>query len=183
MTEPLAPFPLIKTKIQVPQLSAPLVDRQRLTSRLDEALTKKLTLISAPAGSGKTTVVLEWLRSSTYPVAWISLDDGDNDISRFLIYLAEALEQCHPNRGKNAIALLRSPTPPTSQTVLASLINELIDLPQKTILVLDDYHVIQTPDIHEGLAYALDHLPPNIHLILTSRSDPPLPLSRLRGRR
>ncbi len=156
-------------------------------------MNRKLTLVSAPAGFGKTTLLSEWIqrRGEVTPplsVAWVSLDESDNDPSRFLAYFIAALQTVRADIGEAALAMLLSSQPPPIEAILTALINEITAIPKGDreghphILVLDDYHVIEAQPIHDGLAFLLDHLPPQMHLVIASRSDPPLPLSRLRGR-
>ena len=167
------PSPLLRTKTYIPPLGPALVSRPRLIARLNEGLTHKLSLISAPAGSGKTTLLSEWVRHSGRPVAWLSLDEGDNDPARFLAYLIAALQTVHPDVGKAARVTPQSPQASPSETVgleqsvLTALINEIAALPiphdsgGPCILVLDDYHLITTQPIHDALIFLLQtHFPP-----------------------
>ena len=176
---------LLTTKMSVPPPRSNMVARPRLTQRLNMAMKERLTLIVAPAGWGKTTLISTWhadLGPNASPLAWVSLDAGDNDPIRFWTYVIAALNRQHPNMGENSLALLyASPSPPI-EVVLTSLLNALALLPTETALVLDDYHLIETRPIHDALAFLLEHLPPNVHLVIASRSDPLLPLARLRAR-
>ena len=172
---------LLTTKLYVPRRRPDLVPRPRLIERLDEGVQRGLTLISAPAGFGKTTLLSDWSRQSVWPVAWICLDDGDNDPVSFLSYLIAALGTIHEDVGAEPLAMLRSGSPPI-EPVLIMLCNEIAQLPHDFVLVLDDYHVVENEGVHEAVAFMLDHLPPQMHLMITGRADPPLPLSRLRGR-
>jgi LuxR family maltose regulon positive regulatory protein len=174
----------------VPQVRRELVRRPRLTSRLDDAFRagRKLTLLSAPAGFGKTTLLSEWIGGAP-PVAWVSLDEGDNDPTRFWAYLLAALEGVWLGAGQEAGALLHAPQPPPIEAVVTVLLNEIVAasaaegaVAPPGILILDDYHLIENPAIHQGLAFLLDHLPSQMHLLISSRADPPLPLARLRAR-
>jgi LuxR family maltose regulon positive regulatory protein len=233
--------PLLTTKLYIPPLRQEMVSRPRLVERLNAGLDRKLTLISAPAGFGKTTLLSEWisalgqrniksewrgksaqgrdLQYETYNrVAWLSLDERDNDAGRFWIYLVTALQTISPKLGATTLALLETPSlaqplsmpskqrrldkdargaprvekasePDRTEVALTALINEVAATRRDEnecplILVLDDYHVIATEAIHAGLTFLLDHLPPagGLHLVVTGRTDPPLPLSRLRGR-
>ncbi len=176
--------PLVTTKLYIPPARPNLVPRPRLTERLDETMRRKLTLISAPAGFGKTTLLSEWIRAKAQGarVAWVSLDDGDNDPARFISYLIAALQSFKSAHGDNAPArLLTSKTSPL-QAALTVLINDLDAVPHDLILVLDDYHVIRARSIHDAIAFLLDHLPPQMHLVMATRADPPLPVGRLRAR-
>jgi len=188
---------LLATKLHVPSVRSELVPRPRLTGRLDEGLERKLTLVSAPAGFGKTTLVSEWVTSCETPVAWVSLDEGDNDLTRFLSYLIAALQTIQADLGAGALDLLQSPQPPLVEPILTALINEVVagsrgpstssagpgqDSGCGFVLVLDDYHIIESLPVDKALAFLLDHLPSNMHVLLTSRTDPSLPLSWLRKR-
>ena len=177
--------PLLTTKLHIPPVRPALVPRQRLIERLNEGLLRKLTLISAPAGFGKTTLVSEWHASPAgreVPLAWLSLDDDDNDPVRFWAYVIAALQTVSASVGTEAQALLQSPQPPSSKTIISSLLNDLASLDQDVTLVLDDYHVIEAPAIHSALTFLLDHLSPRLHIVVVTRVDPPLPLARLRAR-
>jgi LuxR family maltose regulon positive regulatory protein len=173
---------LLNTKLYIPRRRPDLVLRPRLTERLNVGLGRKLTLISAPVGFGKTTLLSEWIPTSERCVAWVWLDEDDNDPSRFWAYFIAALQMLHPNIGELALALFRSPQPASIPSVMTSLVNEIDAFPDVFALVLDDYHLIATQVIHDGLAFLLDHLPPRMHLVISTRTDPPLPLARLRGR-
>ena len=187
---------LLQTKFFKPALRSTLINRQHLTDHLHASVGNgtngfavRLTLVSAPAGFGKTTLISTWLaqfsavrsQSLDKRSVWLSLDENDNDPIRFLVYLIGALQTAVPEVGQTAVHLLQSPQPPTLTTVLTLLINELSQTPIPLILVLDDYHLVTTPAIHQALAFLLEHLPPQLHLVLITRSDPPLPLSRLRA--
>jgi LuxR family maltose regulon positive regulatory protein len=156
-----------------------------LVERLHQGTERKLTLVCAPAGFGKTTLLAEWLASTPAgerPAAWVSLDQSDNDPALFWAYFITAMQPMRAGVGGNALSLLHSPQPSLIESVLTTLINEINAIEEEFALILDDYHVIQSRSIHEALAFLLDHLPPRMHLIIASRSDPPLPLPRLRGR-
>jgi LuxR family maltose regulon positive regulatory protein len=149
-----------------------------------------LTIISASAGFGKTTLVSEWVNDCERPVAWLSLDEGDNDPTRFLTYLVTALQTIAPNMGAEVLGVLQSPQPPSTESILTSLINEVTTIPDNPsagsgrgfVLVLDDYHIIDSKPVDNILAFLLEHQPPQMHLVIATREDPPLPLSRLRAR-
>ncbi len=188
---------LLTTKLYIPHPRSDRVLRPRLIARLNDALRgrRKLTLISAPAGFGKTTLLSEWSQGSELSVAWLSLDEGDNDLTRFLTYFIAALQTIRTDIGKTALTSLHAsrPQPPAIEAVLTSLVNEigaLLDNPstlplvagRSFALVLDDYHLISAQPIQHALTFLLDHLPPSMHLIIASRTDPPLPLARLRIR-
>lgn len=174
---------LLQTKLHAPKGRAALVPRPRLIAKLDEALSSPLTLISAPAGFGKTSLVLEWQAQSQQPMAWLSLEADDSEPNRFLDYLVAALQTLDSTVGQNLLPLLQSPQPPPIKTMLAPVLGDLNRLTQPALVVLDDYHVIQNQAIHEALVYLIDHLPPQLRIILTTRSDPPLTLAlwRVRG--
>jgi len=173
--------PLLATKLYLPRLRRSLVPRPRLSERLDRGAETKLTLVSAPAGFGKTTLLTEWLELLKYSAAWVSLDQADNHATSFWSYVVAALQTVKPHIGANAIALLQSPPPAPIEAVLTLLLNELSAISNEVVLVFDDYHVIDARDIHDGMVFLLDHLPPRLHLVIASRADPPLPLARLRG--
>ncbi|WP_448624350.1 LuxR C-terminal-related transcriptional regulator [Geodermatophilus sp. URMC 64] len=174
--------PLLETKLHVPRRRRGLVARARLIERLRRADDAPLTLVSAPAGFGKTTVLTEWLGSADgRSVAWLSLDPRDNDPALFWAYLIAALRTAAPDVGVGALGLLSSPQS-SAEAVLGALVNDLATLPDDVVLVLDDYHVIESPQIHDGTAFLVEHLPAQVHLVLAGRADPPLPLARWRGR-
>src|SRR5215208_4682042 len=183
---PLSSDSLVYTKLRPSQARPELVARLRLTATLEREPGRKLTLISAPAGFGKTTLLVEWLRERTGGegyVAWVSLDEGDNDPVRFLSYLVAALRRTGEEEfGEGVLAALRSPGPPRMVAVLGALINELTDLPGEVAVVLDDYHVIDSENVHWIVTFLLERLPENVHLVISGRVDPPLPLARLRAR-
>lgn len=181
--ESLSSTALLTTKLFLPAARTDLVRRSRLTERLNQNLQLKLTLISAPAGFGKTTLLGEWIPASPRCVTWVSLDKGDNDAMRFWSYVIASLQLLRNDLGKKTQALLNSPHPPTFEIILTSLANEINAFPEAFALVLDDYHLIEAQPIHAGLALLFEHLPRNMHVIITSRADPPLPLPRLRARR
>ena len=178
------PAPILATKLYIPPPRPKVVPRPRLIERLNEGLAagRKLTLISAPAGFGKTTLVSEWVAGCERPVAWLSLDEGDNDPARFLTYLVAALQTIAPNIGAGVLAALQSPQPPPTESILTTLLNEITTIPDNFILVLDDYHVIDSKPVDQALTFLLEHLPPQMHLVIATREDPHLPLARLRAR-
>jgi LuxR family transcriptional regulator, maltose regulon positive regulatory protein len=190
-------IPLIETKLFLPSPRPGLVGRPALRDRLDRGLRARLTLVSAPAGFGKTTLLVDWLSSVVPPshepshepvldgrprAAWLSLDPGDNDPARFWRYVVAALRTARPGVGEAALALLQDSPSPALETVLTTLVNELATVEGDTILVLDDYHVLDSPPVHDAMTFLLAHLPARLHLVLATRSDPPLPLPRLRAR-
>ena len=178
------PAPILATKLYIPPPRAVVVPRWRLIDRLDEGLARgcKLTLVSASAGFGKTTLVSEWVAQCARPVAWLALDEGDNDLTRFLTYLAAALQTVAAEIGNAALAMLQAPQPPPSEAILIPLLNEIAALPEPFVLVLDDYHVIDSQVVDQALTFLIDHQPPQMHLVIATRQDPALPLARLRAR-
>ncbi len=174
--------PILATKLYVPPPRPNAVLRPRLTERLDEGLHRKLTLISAPAGFGKTTLLGEWVAGCERPAAWLSLDEGDSDPTRFLAYLVAALQTIAPNIGEGVLGTLQSPQPPPTESILTALLNEIATVQDDLVLVLDDYHVIDATPVDDALAFLLEHLPPQMHLVIATREDPHLPLARLRAR-
>ena len=173
---------LLATKLHIPRPRPHLVLRPRLIEQLQQGMERPLTLVSAPAGFGKTTVLAQWLAESSLPVAWLSLEPEDNDPTRFLSYMIAALQTLDPQLGTTALALLRTPQPPSPEAVLAVLANDLVGRNVGDVaLVLDDYHVITSESIQRGMTFLLEHLPHELHLILATRADPPLPLARLRA--
>ena len=173
---------LLVMKLHIPRSQSKLVLRPRLLERLEAGAVGPATVVCAPAGYGKTTLVSEWVHQRQQPAAWLSLDAGDNDTSRFWSYLIAALQTLREGMGELALALLQSPQPPSPEAVLTAMINEIASFPQDFSLLLDDYHVIDTEPIHKAIAFLIDHLPPHMHLVITSRVDPPLQLAGLRGR-
>ncbi len=174
-------LPLLKTKLYIPTSPALRVVRSHLITRLDEVEKKSLTIISAPAGFGKTTLLAEWIAQTALPVAWLSLDNGDNDSYRFLSYLTETLESIHENVGREARQLMQSSHMVPAHIILASLLNNLEMLAEPCVIVFDDYQFITERAVHEATSYLLDHLPSNLHVVLATRADPPLQLGRLRA--
>ncbi len=174
--------PILATKLYIPPPRTKIVLRPRLIERLNEGLAGKLTLISASAGFGKTTLVSEWIASCGMPVSWISLDEGDSDPPRFITYLVAALQTIQADIGEGLLAPLQSPQPLQIEVVLTTLLNEISTIPEEFLLVLDDYHSIDSKSVDKALAFILEHQPPQIHLVIATREDPSLPLARFRGR-
>lgn len=176
-------MPLLQTKLHIPHLRWEFVRRSQLIDLLKTHQHKKLTLITAPAGFGKTTLATCWLTQQNSPVAWVSLDESDNDPIRFFLYVITALNRASAaGIGQKALDLLESSDPVSHNTLLAYLINDLVQLDSNLILALDDYHLIHTGKIHDALAFLLDNQPTQLHLVLISRAEPPLPLARLRSK-
>ena len=171
---------LLATKLHVPRPRPGFLSRPRLLERLTEGTARELTLICAPAGFGKTSLLGDWARHSRQPVAWLSLDGGDSDPARFWRYVAAALDELRPGIRQRVDALFQGAQPPP-ETVLTTLVNELVEGPEKVVLVLDDYHLVEAPPVHDSLTVLLERLPPQLRLVLAGRADPPLPLARLRA--
>jgi LuxR family maltose regulon positive regulatory protein len=178
------PTPILATKLFIPPPRPKIVLRPRLIDRLNEGLAMgcKLTLISASAGFGKTTLVSEWVACCKRPVAWLSLDEGDNDVTRFLTHFVAALQTIVANIGAGVLGVLQSPQPPPIESILTDLLNEITSVPENFVLVLDDYHSIDSKPVDNAIAFLLEHLPPQMHLVITTREDPQFPLARLRAR-
>ncbi len=174
---------LLQTKLFVPLTRSDLVNRNRLTTQLDEGLAKKITLISAPAGFGKTTLVTSWLKQSNLKSAWVSLDEGDSDPARFISYLFAALIKSNAI-SDSAQDTLDSPHHPNLESQLGALINDILanGAEEKIVVVLDDYHLIENQSVHQAINFLVENQPPQLHIVLISREDPPLHLSLLRGR-
>src|SRR5438477_11418746 len=174
--------PILATKLYLPRLRPNVVFRPRLLERLNEGVHRKLTLIAAPAGFGKTTLVSAWVAGLDQQVAWLSLDEGDNDPARFLAYLVADLQTIAATIGEGVLDVLQSSQPPPPEAILTALLNEITTLPDDFVLVLDDYHVIDAKPVDLALTYLVEHLPPQMHLVIATREDPQLPLARLRAR-
>jgi LuxR family transcriptional regulator, maltose regulon positive regulatory protein len=176
--------PILTTKFFVPPPRPKAILRPLLIERLREGLcaNRKLTLISAPAGFGKTTLVSEWVSGCERPFAWLSLDEADNDLTRFLTYLVAALQRVIPKFGEGASSAIQSPQPPPTESILTNLLNAISMLPDNFIFVLDDYHVLDAKPVDDAVTFLLEHLPPQMHLVIATREDPHLPLARLRVR-
>lgn len=175
--------PILATKLYIPPPRPDVVPRPRLLERLNEGLDRNrtLTLVSAPVGFGKSTLVSAWIAGLGRPTAWLSLDDGDNALPRFLAYLVAALQTISADIGAGALSLLQASQPP-SEAILTDVLNEVAALRERFVVVLDDYHVIDARPVDHALVFLLEHLPPQMHLVMTTREDPRLPLSRLRAR-
>lgn len=174
--------PLLKTKFHIPALRSLLVKRDRLIGLLNQGIERKLILVSAPAGFGKTTLLSDWSHQIGISVSWLSLDERDNDPTQFWTYIVGALQRTHSNVGEATLAMLHSTESISFESFLIPLINEIANAKDNIALILDDYHVITAHPIHQALTFLLDHLPSQLHLIIASRVDPALPLARLRAR-
>jgi len=174
------PTPILATKLYIPRLRPHVVIRPRLIERLNEGLYRKLTLIAAPAGFGKTTLVSAWVAGCDRQVAWLSLDKGESDPTLFLTYLVAALQTIASTIGEGVSGVLQSPQPPPTESILTALLNEITTIPDNFVLVLDDYHVLDAKPVDQALTFLLEHLPPQMHLVIATREDPALPLARLR---
>ena len=173
---------LLHTKLMKPGLHSAVVQRGGLLARLDASLIKKLTLVTAPTGFGKTTLVSMWIASRAVKSAWVTLDENDNDPARFWTYVCSALRSFDSTVGKSTLSALTTPQPPSFQALLSPLINDLERLKETCVLVLDEYHAITSAEISDGLSFLIQHLPDALHLILVSRNEPSLPLGILRAR-
>lgn len=176
--------PILATKLYIPPPRAKIVLRPRLIERLNEGVSSgsRLTLISASAGFGKTTLISEWISRCGRSVGWLSLDEGDNDPTRFLTYLTTALQTIKANLGEGVLSALHSPEPPAPDLFLPTLLNEIAALTENFLLVLDDYHLIESPSVEQALVFLVERQPPQMHLVLATREDPTLPLARWRAR-
>jgi LuxR family transcriptional regulator, maltose regulon positive regulatory protein len=172
---------LLATKVNLPRTRPDRLARSRLVQRLDEGMGRPLVLVCTPAGFGKTTLLADWAADATLPVGWLSLDPDDNDPMRFWRYVVAALDRVVGGLGEHLVPLLSPGSGTSTHGVVTALINRLQAQPDELALVLDDYHLIDEPAIHDSLGFLLSHLPPRLHLVIASRSDPPLPLARLRA--
>jgi LuxR family transcriptional regulator, maltose regulon positive regulatory protein len=176
------PEGLLTTKLHLPRPPAGFVARPRLVDRLDDGLARKLTLVSAPAGFGKTSLLADWSQRRASHVGWLSLDAGDNDPVRFWRHVAAALDRARPGIAGRVAPLLGSPGLASFEALVTTLVNELAAEPDERLLVLDDYHAIETGSVHESMSFLLEHAPPGLHVVLASRADPQFALARLRAR-
>jgi LuxR family maltose regulon positive regulatory protein len=173
--------PILLSKLHIPKLRREFISRPRLLRLLDQGTNRKLTIISSPAGFGKTTLLSEWVPITGLPAGWVSLDEEDNDLIRFLTYLVAALKQVDENVDDTTLSLMRSPQPVAVSAALTALLNQIDRFPDDFLIVLDDYHLIEDKSIHRAVDFILNHLPTQMHLVLVTRADPPLQLARLRG--
>ncbi len=174
--------PLLQTKLRIPRVRPDLITRPRLTAMLNEAMWRKVILLCAPPGSGKTTLLSEWADGNPTPIAWLTLDESDNLLENFLTYLVSALQNVIPECGAAALASLQLPQPVSVEDFAASLINDLDRVQTPVVLVLDDFHLVRTPSAQTVVQMLVEHIPACLHLMIASRSDPPLPLHRMRAR-
>jgi LuxR family transcriptional regulator, maltose regulon positive regulatory protein len=172
---------LLATKLYLPRPQPGFVSRPRLVGQLDQGLVGPLTLVCAPAGFGKTALLADWARRGRRPVGWLSLDAGDNDPARFWRHVVAVLEGVRPGVAEWVAQLLGPPAPPSFEGLVTALINQLAAQPDEVVLALDDYHLVEAQPVHGSLGFLLEHLPPQVRLVVASRADPPLPLARLRA--
>lgn len=172
---------MLLTKLHIPPVSQHIVHRPELYKKLDIGLSRKLILISAPAGFGKTTLLSDWINQNKISTAWISLDKGDNDPVEFLNYMISGIQNIHKEFGQSALKLLNSPNKPSDESIACLLINEILTINQNFLLVLDDFHLVEGDGIIKLISYLLEHLPGNIHIAIITRSDPTIPIARLRS--
>lgn len=186
------PSPLLTTKLYIPPKRPELVHRPRLISQLNKGLYRKLTLVSAPAGYGKSTLITDWVDNLQIEskdqtphelnIAWLSIDSADNDLARFLSYLITALQTHQPSLGESVLAMASKSSRDTIEPLLTLLLNDLAQFEGNLVVILDDYHLIQTSEIHQAMVFLLEHAPPKFHIVIATRSDPPFPLSRWHAR-
>jgi LuxR family maltose regulon positive regulatory protein len=172
---------MLLTKLHIPPVGNNIVHRSELFEKLNSGLSRKLILISAPAGFGKTTVVSDWIDQNKIPTTWFSLDNGDNDPVDFLSYIISGIQSIHTAFGQSALKLLNSPNRPSVESIASLLINEILNINQNFLLVLDDFHLIKSNEVLNLVTYLLEHIPGNIHIVILTRSDPALSVSRLRS--
>ena len=172
---------MLLTKLHIPPAGNNVVHRSELFEKLNSGLSRKLILVSAPAGYGKTTLVSDWISQNKIPAAWLSLDNGDNDPAVFLSYVISGIQSIHKEFGQSALRLLNSPNSPSVESIASLLINEILNINQNFLLVLDDFHLIKSNEVLKLVTYLLEHIPGNIHIVILTRSDPALSVSRLRS--
>jgi LuxR family maltose regulon positive regulatory protein len=172
---------MLLTKLHIPPAGNNVVHRSELFEKLKSGLSKKLILVSAPAGYGKTTLLSDWISQNKIPAAWLSLDNGDNDPAVFLSYVISGIQSIHPGFGQSALRLLNSPNTPSVESIASLVINDLLSITNNFFLVLDDFHLIRSAEVLKVLTFFLEHIPGNIHIVILTRSDPALSLSRLRS--
>ena len=174
-------FTPLKTKLSIPPSQSSWISRSRLVKRMGEGFGRKLTLISAPAGFGKTTLLVDWVHIHKIPIAWFSADKNDNDPLHFLTYVILGLQTIKADIGKAALTMLQSPQPPPIESILTNLINDVTRIPTDFALIFDDYHLIDVRQIHDLIEFLIENLPEQMHIIIATRSDLPLPLARIRS--
>ena len=182
MSRPLSQVDLLYTKLHPPPVREKQVDRRHLLEKLDAALNQRLTLVCAPAGYGKTTLLSQWVNHWEKPVGWVTLDHSDNDLVQFVRYFLAALQQVEPKVGEPIQDMLPALQPMSGTAVWMLLVNEIAASEREFVVILDDYHEVEDRAVHEALEYFIEHMPDNLHLILATRADPPLSLPRLRAR-
>jgi LuxR family maltose regulon positive regulatory protein len=178
----LTELPLLRTKISIPQIPSGTIARPRLTERIHRSVEGPLTLLAAPAGFGKTHLLIEWTKETRLPVAWLTLDSDDNDLGRFFRYLIGALQNLEAGLGEEALEFTQSSTGGGLEVGLTLLINEISARSKEMALVLDDFQVLENPAALQGVGFLLKYLPPNLHLMIASRSEPKLDLAFLRAK-
>ena len=171
------PTPVLATKLYIPSSRTGVVVRSRLIEQLNKGLSssRAVTLISAPAGFGKTTLVSEWVLGCKQSVAWLSIDEGDGDLKRFLGYLVAALQTIAPEIGMGVLSALQAPHMPDIESLLTTLLNEIDSIPNNFMFVLDDYHMLDSKPVDQALNFLVEHKPQQMHLVIATREDPPLP--------
>ncbi len=172
---------MLLTKLHIPPAGNNVVHRSDLFEKLNSGLSRKLILVSAPAGYGKTTLISDWISQNKISAAWLSLDNGDNDPAVFLSYIISGIQSIHKEIGQSALRLLNSPASPSVESITSLLINEVLNINQNIVLVLDDFHMITSSEVLKLVTYVLEHIPGNIHIVILTRSDPALAVSKLRS--
>jgi len=172
---------MLLTKLHIPLAGINIIHRSTLFERLNSGLSRKLIIVSAPAGYGKTTLLSDWIAHDKIPAAWLSLDNGDNDPTVFLSYVIAGIQTIHPKFGQSAMRLLNSPNSPSVESIASLLINDLLDIVKNFLLVLDDFHLIISTEVLKVVTWFLEHISDNIHIVILTRSDPALSISRLRS--
>ena len=172
---------MLLTKLHIPPVGNNIIHRSELHEKLNTGLNRKLILVSAPAGFGKTTVLSDWINQNKIPAAWFSIDNGDNDPVDFLSYIISGIQGLHEEFGQSTLKLLHSPNKPSVESIISLLINEILNINQNIFLVLDDFHLIKSIEVLKLVTYLLEHIPGNIHIVILTRSDPAIAVSRLRS--
>ena len=172
---------MLLTKLHIPPVGINIVHRTELYDKLNMGLSRKLTLVSAPAGYGKTTLISDWIKQQNITTVWYSIDNADNDPLDFLSYLISGIQGIYKEFGQSSLKLLNLPNKPSSESILGILINEILKINHNFLLVLDDFHLIESSDVLKIVIYLLEHIPTNIHIVILTRSDPSIAISRLRS--